>query len=165
MNQNISLIQIKMKPYLMKFIRYYIPDEAKLTASHDFAEIVFSLVQNSPKPVNHVSGENILTIYLPSRDKWGGRFDGRSCDLFVPEEQQERFNRYVEMLLDKEIYDKLDLIQEMGLDKRRNGLKKDTILSVLRRYSITEEELTYDTVVKRQQRYVKSLSTPMNKAV
>lgn len=165
MNQTTSLIQIKMKPYLMKFIRYYIPDEAKLTASHDFAEIVFSLVQNSPKPVKREDGENILTIHLPERDKLYGRFDGRYSNLFVPQEHQERFNRYVEMLLDKEIYDKLDLVQEMGLDKRRNGLKKDTILSVLRRYSITDDELTYDTVVKRQQRYVKSLSTPMNKAV
>lgn len=165
MNQTSSLVQIRMKPYLMKYIRHYLSDDVKVVASNDFADILFSLVRSSDKPVKLIDGENVLTLQLPKRDELNARFDARSCSIYMPTSQQETFNRYVDMLFDIEVYNKLELLEDLNLANRNSGLKKATILSILSKYGIQEEELSYDTVIKRYQRYVLRVQTPMNKAI
>lgn len=114
----------------------------------------YSMVEKG-MPKKKPQGDRI-TLLLPQQDCHGGLFDGRSEGVHINETNVARVNEFLDFVFRKEMFARLDLLDERGEADRKTGKMKEDITLFLQQFDITEADLSYETVYKSYYRFKKS---------
>lgn len=126
--------------------------EADINA-RDIGFIIYNLVDTGLGiPIQKPHPGPVVRFRLPVKDELGKTFDGQSFGITISETNAARFNRFVDFMMRKELFDRLDLIVQRGENKRKSGKLKQEVEDFLERYQIDPQELSYDTLIKDYQR-------------
>jgi len=104
--------------------------------------------------------KDVVKIKVPAQLKNG--LDGRTSYFYVSESKQKAIDGLFQFIMEKELFDRLDLIHERGEVKKRNGKQAAEIRAFILKYSGDSDDLSFDTLVKRYQRYKKRPETLMD---
>ena len=162
-------VQIPIKRYLKNYLVSLTNSKGEkitIDAKSDFCLLFYSMIEvGNGVPAAHVPSDSLLTIEAPLRDKLGKVFDCRHVGPTINRTNIERFNRFLDTLMRKELYDRLDLIEERGENKRKSGRMKAEIMSFLEKYQIDHQDLSYETLIKDYYRKKKRGESVMKKII
>jgi hypothetical protein len=150
-------VQIPLKPHINKYVMAHLrPQDGVLSLSAKSALGLFFLTMvqrgRSDKRKLYV-GHSCLVVSLPARVNGGGLIDARSEHHYVSEANVQRINRFLEFVMKRELFTRLDVLHERGETKRKSGKMKEEIENWLMKYGIDECDLTFESVKKSYQRY------------
>lgn len=156
-------VRIKLSGPVQRFLGEYIT-EGSLSIRHNTPMGKFILacvdVCDVPPKGRPVEQEVVL-VKIPDQLKSG--LDGRSSCLYVSEAKQQLINELFEFIMEKELYDRLMLIEERGEVRQRNGKQAAEIRAFIQKYSADSDDLSYETLKKRYQRYKERSASLMDK--
>ena len=162
-------VRIPVKKHLHKFVRSLTSSNGNgvvVNANTDFGLIFLSLLEvGNGAPMKVDPSETYIEVEFPVRDKWGKTYDCRNVGPTISKTNIERFNRFLETLLRKELFDRLDLLETRGENKRKSGKLKQEIESFLEKYEIDPQDLSYETLKKDYQRRKKRGESVLKKIV
>lgn len=95
--------------------------------------------------------KDVVEVRIPDQLKNG--LDGRCKFFHVSEQKQEAINKLFEFIMEKELFDRLDIIQERGEVRQRNGKQAAEIRAFIYKYSGDGDDLSFETLKKRYQRH------------
>lgn len=149
-------IEIAIRPHLRLFIKEHLPIDGKLPIQHTsrLGAFILNCLEVRNYPIRGRRREkNVIELKVPNRLKNG--LDGRSGFYHITEIKEELINDLFEFIMEKELFDRLDLIEERGELRQRNGKQASEIRAFIEKYSSDGNDLSFDTLKKRYQRYKK----------
>ena len=162
-------VKIPVKKHLHRFVRSLTASNEKgvfVNANTDFGLIFLSLLEvDNGAPVKVDPSEYYIEVEFPMRDRWGKSYDCRNVGPTISKTNIDRFNRFLDTLLRKELFDRLDLLKSRGENKRKSGKLKQEIESFLEKYEIDPHDLSYETLKKDYQRRKKRGESVLKKIV
>lgn len=150
-------VTLPVKPHLAKWVKGHLTAQGGnlyVDATSALGIFFYSMV-NKGMPTKKPTGSTI-TLSLPAEDRHGRVFDGRSEGLHVSDTNVVRVNEFLDFVFRKELFSRLDLLQERGEVQRKSGKVKEEIIRFMQRYDILESDLTMDALKKSYYRYRKS---------
>lgn len=146
-------LSIQFSPPVFKFLSYHFPDgKINLRANSRLGKYILNCVKQSERPLKgRPASKYVMQVKVPAQSVLG--LDGRNSFLFFSVEDQQLINDLFGFIMEKELFDRLDLIAERGELNQRNGKQAEEIRSFCSKYSSEEHELKFDTLKKRYQRY------------
>lgn len=161
-------ICIPVLPHLMNYVR----DELQRTngqlifdAKSAFGAFFMAMVETTNQKPRPPGDDNFLTFSIPLRDELGKSYDGRSTFLTISDCNAKRFNELIDYLMRKELFTRLDVLQERGEVMRKGGKMKSEIEAFIYKYNYPEAELTYERLKKAYYRYRKSGELLMQRVI
>lgn len=157
MSQNRIEITIAVRPHLAKYVNSHFRAQdgcLYVDARSALGTFFYGMVEPGAakaKPKGHT-----LTLALPAEDRHGQAYDGRSVGLHINDVNVARVNEFLDFIFRKELFARLDMLQERGEVKRKSGKVKAEIVGFMQKYDITEEDLTLDALKKSYYRYRES---------
>lgn len=150
-------LPIPIKPHLERYLRVHLEgvnsEQIRIDATSDLGAFLMSFAKVSDKPLKKNPRLTYVELIIPSRDEQCHGYDGRYRFLSVNDQAVNRFNRFLDWLMKKELYDRLALIEERGENRQRNGKQRHEIDKFIKKYSTPGAELTYEALKKGYQRY------------
>lgn len=124
---------------------------------------ILALVESREvRPKGKPPVKDVVLLKVPDQFKNG--LDGRSSFLFISEENQKTIDDLFRFIMEKELFDRLLLINERGEVRHRNGKQSDEIRRFIQKYSPDSDDLVFATVLKRFQRHKSQTESLMYKA-
>ncbi len=142
-------ITIKLKPYLQEFLKCKLQQEANIASTKHFIgatiATLIEYVDNDTQPLSG-SGTEYITFELPH---WIGGKNIRNHTVYMPEKNQEEFQRILSIYFREVFYQYVD-------DKIRfHRQAKKCILSFCAYYNISFSYITFEMLKKSYYRYRK----------
>jgi hypothetical protein len=148
-------VQVPVKPHLAKYVASQLQSSngaLYVDATSAIGKFFYAMVEKGrPKSYDGCT----LTLMLPEADRHGQTYDGRSESLMINETNIARVNSFLDYMFRKELFARLDLLQERGEVQRKSGKVKQEIINFMVRYDITDADLTMDALKKSYYRYRK----------
>lgn len=135
----------------------------KISARGVLGSYLMSIIEEAPKPAP--DPENYIEVAIPDRDKHGPGYDGRYSFVKINEVGLQRFHRFVELLMQKELFAELDVIVERGEAQRRGGKMTEAIERFIAKYSSESTVLSIDALRKSYYRHRQRGESLVNKLV
>lgn len=160
-------LTLPLKPHLHNFVRSELKDVEgviDVTAYGALGGWLMGVVKSSDRPQPDY-GAHCLTFLFPLRDLNTANYDAQTCFLVISQQNINRFNHMVEYLLCLRLFSKLELLEEMGHTNRRNGLMKQTIILFIEKYNSPAQEMNYDMLRMRYQRWKKKQETLLQQVI
>ena len=149
-------ISLQLEPHLYNFLKIHLGVEMKRTIKNtsNIGCFILNRVEVSDFPLRGRPVEkNVLKLEIPTETStYNLRSGGHP---FLSEKGAQEINKLLEFIMKKELFDKLDLIEENQQNKQRNGKISAEIRKFVQKYSSAEVELSFDTWKKRYQRHKK----------
>lgn len=150
-------LKIPFPGHLYRFMQIQLEDQDfhEIDANSPLGCFLMGIVENSTKPMPEPNG-HYLTISLPARDQLGKSYDGRTNFVTISDVNIKRFHRLIDHMMKRDLYARLDLIQERNEAQRRGGKMTEEIEKFIALYSCDVQVLNIDTLRKAYYRYRKS---------
>ena len=151
-------VTIGVKPHLAKYIQGHLAQQdgrLYVDANSALGTFFFGMVEKGLPPKGPPPAYSI-TIMLPNRDELGGLYDARYEGIHVNDANCQRINEFLDFIFRKELFSRLDMLQERGEANRKSGKMKTEMLNYLERYNIDFEQISYEALKKSYYRYQKS---------
>lgn len=158
MNRRVTL-QIPLPSHLMSYLQQELQSpngEIKVNASSPLGAFLMGVIEVSAKPMPKPKDDCYFEISVPVQDRLGKSYDGRSSWLSVSPTNIKRFHGFIETLMYRELFSRLDLLCARGEAQRKGGKMTQEIERFIAKYSDDRAVLSLDALRKAYYRYRKS---------
>lgn len=155
-------ISIHLQPAQYKYLTFHFGhDPINLQSNRFLAKYLAYIIKVSDTPIPIGKGD--ILFQLPNRSFLANdTLDLRKGFPYITDQHQKEFNDIILAVMRREIFSKLDVLEERGENKRHSGQIKKTIIEWLELYDIEEGELSYECLKKGYQRYKKQGRSPVS---
>lgn len=150
-------LKIPFPPHLINYIYSELHESenvVSINSGSDIGVFLMSLVEESSKPMPSTESEYIEFV-IPDRDRHGKSYDGQCKFLIISETNVRRLQKMVEKIMMRDLFGRLDLLQENGLAQRKGGQMTTEIEKFIAKYSNDRAVLSIENIRKKYYRHRK----------
>jgi len=151
-----QVISLHIKPHLAAYLTktWRVNSEViNLTSEFIFGHYLFACIKSkSGKYKSSLNLGAVLKLRVFEHEKHGGSFDGRYLSLYINDVDAKRFNRAIELLMNKELFNLLDGV----ISQNPKAKIKIGILNFLDKYELEPQVMNYERCKQAYYRYKKS---------
>lgn len=152
------VLKVPFPNHLVNYIYQELRDDnasVRINSRSDIGVFLMGVVEASEKPMPTPKEGEYIELYIPSRDRWGKSYDGQTKWLIISEVNIKRLHRMVETIMMRDLYGRLDYLQENGLAQRKGGKMTEEIEEFIAKYSNDRAVLSIENIRKKYFRYRK----------
>lgn len=167
MNRRI-ILQIPLPAHLMNYLQKELKTQSaqiKVDANSTLGAFLMGVIEVSNKPMPKPLDDCYFEIAVPEQDRLGKSYDGRSSWLSISPTNIKRFQGFIETLMYRELFARLDLLCARGEAQRKGGKMTQEIERFIAKYSDDRAVLSLDALRKAYYRYRKSGQSQLRRMV